>query len=289
MKYRIRIFADFCDGAGSKQEMEAMSLLCKNTSLYGNDKDIYITDGDDYTHVIIWNTVMPIIKPDIPKENVIGFAYEPLVYLRLTHQFIEYARKYINKYYIGDVLNLPEPFVEGNGYLIYNPPLPILQPNVKLMSLMISQKLHQPGHKYRHELASAILRTNLPIDIYGRGCGYTDYKNGDSRIKGGFEKYELYDGYQFHICIENVRSNHYFSEKIINALMTNTTPIYLGCVNIDSYFPNNVIHLSGVVSTDMQLLENICREPDKYIKHIDVDEIEQKVSLLNNLANVFTT
>lgn len=289
MKYRIRIFADFCDGAESKRILESISLICKNTTVYGNNNNIYVTDGNDYTHVIIWNTVMPEIKTDIPKENVIGFAYEPLVYLRLTQQFIEYAKKYIHKYYIGDVLNLPNPFVEGNGYLIYNAPLPMLQPNSKCMSLMISQKLHQPGHKYRHELAAAILSTNLPIDIYGRGCVFNIYNNGDLRIKGGFEKYEPYDGYNFHICIENVQSNHYFSEKIINTLMTNTTPVYLGCRNIDTYFPDNVIHLTGNVSTDMQILIEICRHPEKYKKNIHVDDIEQKVSLLNNLDKIFVT
>ena len=69
--------------------------------------------------------------------------------------------------------------------------------------------------------------------------------------------------------------------------MTNTTPVYLGCKNIDTYFPDNVIHLSGNVLTYMQILVNICREPEKYKKNINVDEIEQKVSLLSNLDKVY--
>jgi len=146
MQYRIRIFADFCDSAHCKHAIESISLFCKNIELYGANKAVFITDGDDYSHVIIWNTGMPNIRRDIPKENVIGFAYEPIVYLGLTHKFIEYAIQNIHKYYIGDTNGLPLPFVEGNCFLTYNAPLPVLRPKTRRMSLMISQKAQQPGH-----------------------------------------------------------------------------------------------------------------------------------------------
>ena len=287
MPYRIRIFADFCDSAYGKHAIESIALFCKNIELYGEDKQVFITEGDDYSHVIIWNTCMPNIREGVPKENVIGFAYEPIVYLGLSNEFIEYAIQHIHKYYIGDTCGLPLPFVEGNCFLPYNAPLHALHPKTGCMSLMISQKADQPGHIYRHELANAILQTDLPIDIYGRGCIFDMYEQGGSRIKGAFEKYEPYDGYEFHICIENVQSNHYFSEKIINSLLTNTTPVYLGCKNIDTYFPDNVVHLTGSVENDMQLLTDICANPAKYKKIIDVLEIEKKVSLLHNLDCVY--
>jgi hypothetical protein len=155
------------------------------------------------------------------------------------------------------------------------------------MSIVVSEKQFAPGHIYRHKLVEQIIRNNLPIDIYGRGCLFDMYKQGDPRIKGTFEKYELYEDYEFHICIENVQSNHYFSEKIINTLLTNTTPVYLGCKNIDTYFPDNVVHLRGSVENDMQLLTDICANPAKYKKTIDVVEIEKKVSLLHNLDRVY--
>ena len=129
---RIRIFSSWCDS------IEAKRLILEQ-SLY-NSISTFITSDDDYTHVIIWNTAMPKISEGIPIENVIGFAYEPYVYLGLTKEFVEYAKKYIHKYYIGDQLNLPKPFIEGNCYLTYNARLPVLKPNVNRMSLMISQK-----------------------------------------------------------------------------------------------------------------------------------------------------
>ena len=53
---------DFCDGAEGKNIIKTISLFCKNTELYGADKHVFITDGYDYSHVIIWNTVMPNIR-----------------------------------------------------------------------------------------------------------------------------------------------------------------------------------------------------------------------------------
>lgn len=277
---RIRIFSSFCDSVEAKRVVDQISYYQNSHS----STTVSITDGDDYTHVIIWNTAMPQIREGVPIENVIGFAYEPWVYLGLTSQFVEYAKQNIYKYYIGDLLNLPAPFVEGICYLTYNARLPVLKPNTNIMSLMISQKMHQPGHKYRHILANAILKTDLPIDIYGRGCRFY---NNDSRIKNEFEKYEMYDGYEFHICIENIQSNHYFSEKIINSLLTNTTPVYLGCRNIETYFPDNVVCLTGEPDQDIQVLTDICRNPDKYKKDIDIDAIDKKVSLKNNITQLF--
>ena len=69
--------------------------------------------------------------------------------------------------------------------------------------------------------------------------------------------------------------------------MTGVTPIYLGCKNIDNYFSNNVIKLNGNVEHDMNLISDICINPNKYKKHIDVSEIERKVSLLHNIEYLY--
>ena len=123
-------------------------------------------------------------KLTIPKENVIGLAQEPIPFLSLNDEFIKYAQKHIGKYYVSDKCNLPEPFIEGNSFLCYaRPILDTYKP--KLMSIMVSQKMYAPGHIYRHELVKKILQTNLPIDIWGRGC----YHYKDSRIKGTFPIY----------------------------------------------------------------------------------------------------
>jgi hypothetical protein len=211
--YRIRIFSSFCKSENCKEVYER---LCEYEFIdnYGPNKDIYLTNGEDYNHVIILNAAMPDIQ-HIPKKNVIGFAFEPIQFLGLTEEFVMYAQTYIGKYYIGDKMNLPEPFVERFSHMWHNPPLKHIPLKNKPISMMVSEKNTQSGHKYRHDLINKILETSLPIDIYGRGCMYYEYL-GDDRVKGKFTELEPYENYEFHICIENFETNHYFSEKITN-------------------------------------------------------------------------
>jgi len=280
---RIRFFSSFCDGETCKTNFENFFEL-KLLDYYGPspNKKLYITNDDDYTHVIILNTAMPVIKPSVPKKNVIGLSYEPIYFLGITHEFVEYAKKYINKYFIGDKKNLPEPFIEKYSFMWHTVPLKMLPIKNKLMSIMVSQKAFAPGHKYRYDIVNAILNTNLPIDIYGRGC--INFFKEDSRLKGEFTDKEPYEDYQFHICIENFQCNEYFSEKIINSLLCSCMPIYLGCYNIKNHFnEENIICLSGDLNSDLQIITNVALKPEKYYKKIEVEKIKDITNLFRNL------
>lgn len=282
--YKLRIFSSFGPSEDCKEVFER---LCQTYLLpdYGKDKYVYITNDDDYTHIIILNTAMPRIPEHIPKANVLGLAYEPIQYLGLSERFIEYAKANIGTYYIGDKGNLPEPFREHYGYMWHLTPLIHVPVKTTTISIMISLKYQMPGHKYRHDLTMRILNEQLPVDIYGRGCKI--YNTSSPYLKGEFSDCEPYKHYEFHIAIENVQSNHYFSEKIVNPLLCNTTPVYLGCKHIQDYFPEEVICMSGNVDEDIELIKNIIRNPDRYKKTIDVEKIKKRVSLIENIENIF--
>ena len=281
---KIRIFSSFCESEGAKTTIER---VFQSHLIPKYNTDFTITDGEDYTHVIILNVAMPEIE-HIPKERVIGLAYEPPYYLGLSPTFVEYAQKYIGKYYLGDIHDLPKPFVEHYAYMWHCNPLneiPMKHPNF-IMSIIISHKQNAPGHKYRHDLVKAILNTNLPIHIYGNGCNL--YKNtNDSRFKGEFKEHEPYNSYDFHIAIENYQTNHYFSEKIVNSLLCSAVPIYLGSRKINEYFPNSVISMNGILSEDVGLLRAIFRNPSYYKKKIDVSSVKKTTNLLLNIENIF--
>jgi hypothetical protein len=299
---RIKIFSDFCDSLTCKHHYER---VCHAAQLpyYGPQKALYITTGDDYTHAILLNTAMPVLK-NIGRANVLGLAFEPPPFLQLTPQFIQYAQKYIGKYFIGskyfvkdytytDVV-LPDLFKEHYAYMWHiTPPLVSAAPQKKhLMSIMVSDKQNAPGHQYRHTLVKLILSKGLPIDIYGRGANLykglygSIYKN-DKRLKGQFKDVEPYHHYVFHICIENFMTPAYFSEKITNTLLSSAIPIYWGCTKILNYFPANVIPLSGDVDKDIDLLQAIVAEPRKYRLQLDVPRIKNKLNLLQNAKNLF--
>lgn len=284
-KMRIRIFSDFCT---SERASFVYEDCCKTNTLefYGKTKDVVFTNDDDYTHVIILNKAMPVLN--IPKENVIGFAHEPPYFLDVTQEFIEYAQKYIGKYYVGTKDNLPAPFTENNAFINFVRPLDSIPEKTNVMSIMVSQKNNALGHQYRHALVDRILQTDLPIDIWGRGSDMHTKEQPDLRLKGIFDIYEPYSTYRFHIAIENFETNYYFSEKIINPLVLGTTPIYLGCKNIESFFPNQYIQLTGNIDEDMNLLERICMEPDNYQKQIDIDSVDNTVNVIKNVRQLFT-
>jgi hypothetical protein len=256
------------------------------------DKDYNVTYrftlDDDYTHAIIMNKAMPELK--IPKENVIGIAQEPPEFLNLLpgentdYNFINYVTKYVGKYYIGEKYNLPEEFVEGNGYIGHCLMPRTIINKTKIMSIMISQKIFTGGHNYRHQLANIIIQNNLPIDIYGRGCRF--YQNHES-LKGEFNGNEHIKNYLFHIAIENTQHPHYFTEKIKNPLLNGTNVLYLGCTNIFNYFSNDGIYLlNGNIEHDINLILNILNDWQKYYKLIDTQKIANSLSIKNLINKI---
>ena len=273
----IKFFSSFGSSEGCIEAYTRVSELIKDPFF---NQQYRFTMEEDYTHAIILNTAMPSLKSNVPKENVIGLAFEPIEFLGLTQQFVNYALKNIGTYLIGKKGNLPAPFTEHFSYMWHTTPLTTIPIKSNHMSLMISAKLQTDGHKYRHVICKHILSSDLPIDIWGNGCKYYNHFK-DSRIKGNFESKEPYQEYRFHIAIENVQSPHYFSEKIMDALVCSTTPVYLGCENIDTYFPDSVIHLTGNIQHDMNLLSDICRNSVKYSKTVDIEQVKKTISFTN--------
>jgi hypothetical protein len=280
---KIKIFCSFAPSNLCKEKFEN-SCNAKQINFYGKYKKYYfVEENEDYTHAIIINTSMPELK--IPKENVIGLAFEPIYFLGLSDEFIKYAQKYIGKYFIGDKFDLPEPFIENLGYLWFYRPAKEIIMKSKLISIVVSEKKYAPGHIYRHNLVQTIIDMNLPIDIYGRGT--KQYSAKTKNIKGEFENTEPYKNYLFTISIENFTSNHYFSEKLMTPLMYNCMPIYFGCKNINQYI-ENIINLTGNLKLDLNLIYDIINYPQKYYRKTFTDKNTKTINLIENLHTIFT-
>jgi hypothetical protein len=285
---KVKVFSNFCTSEVCKENFERTykANLIEN---YGPDKKIHITCDDDYTHAVILNCAMPELT--INKKNVLGLACEPFPFLRITPEFIEYAKKYIGKYFIGDKMDLGNPFVEGHGFMWFDHPSANNKiEKKKIMSIVFSEKMSAPGHQYRHALASQIIINNFPIDIYGRGCVLLP-ENVRSRpnIKGSFNKTEPYDDYIFTIAIENFISSQYFSEKIMTPIMCETIPVYLGCKSIDRHVGDRYIQLSGKIREDVDLIKDILKNPYKYMREIKTtkEEVFDNLNFLKKIEEVF--
>lgn len=92
------------------------------------------------------------------------------------------------------------------------------------LSLIASAKKDHPGHKLRHQIV-AYLQAHMPeAQILGRG--YTPFE----------DKADGLAPYRYSVVIENVQEQNYFSEKLIDAILCETVPIYWGCPNITDFF-----------------------------------------------------
>ncbi|MEK0164222.1 hypothetical protein VWX35_18335 [Phaeobacter sp. A36a-5a] len=92
------------------------------------------------------------------------------------------------------------------------------------LSIIASAKRDHPGHKLRHDVVEHLRCSTPEVAILGRG-----YQPFETKSDG-------LAPYRYSVVIENVRERNYFSEKLIDAILCETVPIYWGCPNISDFF-----------------------------------------------------
>ncbi len=92
------------------------------------------------------------------------------------------------------------------------------------LSLIASAKRDHPGHKLRHRIVEHLQSARPDAAILGKG-----YQAFDAKADG-------LAPYRYSVVIENVQERNYFSEKLIDAILCETVPIYWGCPNISDFF-----------------------------------------------------
>jgi hypothetical protein len=117
---------------------------------------------------------------------------------------------------------------------------------------------------------NAVDRVGHLMDVYGRGRREVGYKLDGLR------------DYMFHLVVENGRVDHFFSEKLIDCLVTGTVPIYWGCPSIGDFFD-----VGGMVRFDsVDELPNIVKSltPELYrsILHHVAENFERAKGFLTS-------
>lgn len=64
----------------------------------------------------------------------------------------------------------------------------------------------------------------------------------------------------FHLTIENSKNQNYFTEKIIDALITKTIPIYWGCPNIGEFFDIRGIYVFENENEAISIINSLTEE-----------------------------
>jgi hypothetical protein len=82
---------------------------------------------------------------------------------------------------------------------------------------------------------------------------------------------------QFHIVIENVTSDNWFTEKIVDCFQTKTIPIYIGCENIGDFFDiKGIFHIKSLEEM-VEVCNNIT--PETYQNMLDYVNINYEKSM----------
>lgn len=89
-------------------------------------------------------------------------------------------------------------------------------------------------------------------------------------------KRDLFQEYQFHLAIENSRQDNYFTEKLMDCLISKTIPIYYGCPNIASYFDTKGWIFLEVGTIDEVLEKCKVLDKDYYSQYTETIEANYK-------------
>lgn len=81
-----------------------------------------------------------------------------------------------------------------------------------------------PGHKVRLGMLQKVRSSGI-VDVFGRGLNPIP------------RKWEGLAPYRYSIAFENHAGPDYWSEKIADCFLAGAMPIYVGCTNLEDYFP----------------------------------------------------
>ena len=188
-------------------------------------------------------TIRDMIKNDhlitFPRKSVFLFP-RPLIKAKISVMIVEpdaihnlyiNISKYLhwrfykiltkNKYLLEEIHNTSF-FYFGSTFIQNSDKIDLQKKN--MASLIASNQNRLTGHRLRHEVVQHIKNNNFNVSVIGRG--YRPFENKEDGLKS----------YRYSIVIENTSELDYFTEKVIDACLLETIPIYWGAPNISKYF-----------------------------------------------------
>jgi hypothetical protein len=162
------------------------------------------------------------------------------------------------------------------------------------VSFLSGAKTLVEGHKFRQEIYKIGNQITIPKKWF-----YTleDF-NQDNFAKGGVgrpdriwgAKQKCFNESMFHIAVENVNHNNWYTEKIGDTFATKTLPIYWGCSNLEElgYDERGILRFNStkeLISIVNSLTPELYYEKIPYIEHNYNEVFKNKT--LNNLEAFF--
>jgi hypothetical protein len=162
------------------------------------------------------------------------------------------------------------------------------------VSFLSGAKSLVEGHKLRQEIYKIKDQINIPKKWYYvlEDFNQKDFDNGGAGRPDEIwiGKQICYDTPMFHIAVENVNHNNWYTEKITDAFATKTIPIYWGCPNIGEFYDERGIIRFNTISELIEIVNNLTPElyyeMKPYIENnyqiVKADRLKDKLNLFFN-------
>jgi len=125
------------------------------------------------------------------------------------------------------------------------------------LSMVCGNLSGKSGYDLRREIFSHKDRIKIPTRFYSS----TRYPIHGEELLPNDDKIHLFNS-MYSVVVESTQETHYFTEKLIDCLITKTIPFYWGCPNISDFFDTSYwINIEDVLVFDYSV--------DHYAKHKD--------------------
>lgn len=146
--------------------------------------------------------------------------------------------------------------------------------NKYVISSIISEKNTDPGHKKRSNFLKYLENKGIEVHIYGSNKLKWKHYKGSLPYK---EKDNGLFPYYYTFNAENNKINNYFTEKVVDGILSECLTIYWGCPNINEYISDDsIVYLE---------LKDFEKDYYKVKKILDGFEWEKRISSIKKDKN----
>jgi hypothetical protein len=165
------------------------------------------------------------------------------------------------------------------------------------ISFLSGVKTITEGHNFRNQIYTLKDKISIPKDWFHTledfdstnnvRPGYGSYSKDLSHIPEHlisspqvFGKRICFDDTMFHVCVENVKHNNWYTEKIGEAFCTKTIPIYWGCPNIGDYYDERGIITFNTKEELLHIINSLT--PEDYYSRREYIDYNYQIALIDS-------
>lgn len=211
---------------------------------------------------IVWANARPVEQVKVSPLNTLFIAGEPPAKKIYPRRYYAQFQHVVDTHNVSghpraqlDALGLPWlvglSWRAGGFTLGYDALKALPQPQkLNRVSVVCSTTAQTAGQKQRLKFLAALKeRLGDDLVVFGKGFQQVD------------DKLEAVLPYRYHLVLENSQSPHYWTEKLTDAYLGWSFPLYVGCPNLEDYFeresflPLDMTDVAGAATTIRRLLQ----------------------------------